>query len=43
MAKRGRDAITGQFIPVSEAMRRPHTSIVETTKRSKKRRKKKEQ
>lgn len=28
--KRGRDAGSGQFIPVREAQRRPGTSIVET-------------
>ena len=31
--KRGRDAITGQFIPVKEAKRRKKTAIVETVKR----------
>jgi hypothetical protein len=32
MAKRkiGRDAITGEFIPVEEARRRPTTTTVET-------------
>lgn len=28
--KRGRDAKTGQFIPVKEAKRRPNTTVVET-------------
>jgi len=28
--KIGRDARTGQFIPVSEAIRRPSTTVVET-------------
>lgn len=35
-SKRGRDAKTGQFIPVSEAKRRPNTTVVETIKRRKK-------
>lgn len=30
--KIGRDAKTGQFIPVSEAIKRPATTIVETIK-----------
>jgi hypothetical protein len=30
--KIGRDAITGQFIPVKEAIRRPSTTVVETIK-----------
>lgn len=33
--KRGRDAGTGQFIPVKVAERRPRTAIVETFKRDK--------
>lgn len=33
--KRGRDAGNGQFIPVSVAIARPKTSIVETVKKSK--------
>ena len=32
----GRDARTGQFIPVREAIRRPSTTVVETVKNSKK-------
>lgn len=35
MAKRGRDARTGQFIPVSEAKKRPATTVVETVKKQK--------
>ena len=31
-AKRGRDAKTGEFIPVREAKRRPTTTVVETVK-----------
>lgn len=31
--KIGRDAKTGEFIPVSEARRRPGTTVVETIKR----------
>ena len=31
--KIGRDAKTGRFIPVSEAKRRPKTTVVETIKR----------
>ncbi len=31
----GRDARTGQFIPVKEAIRRPSTTVVETTKKGK--------
>jgi len=31
--KRGRDAITGQFIKVKEAERRKRTAIVETVKK----------
>ena len=31
--KIGRDAKTGEFIPVSEAKRRPNTTVVETMKR----------
>jgi len=33
--KIGRDARTGQFIPVREAERRPSTTVVETVKRKK--------
>ena len=33
--KIGRDARTGQFIPVREAERRPSTTVVETIKRPK--------
>jgi len=32
--KVGRDAKNGQFIPVSEAKRRPSTTVVETIKKS---------
>ena len=35
-AKRGRDAKTGEFIPVDEAKRRKGTAIVETVKPKKK-------
>lgn len=35
--KRGRDAKTGEFISVSEARRRPGTTVVETIKPPKKR------
>ena len=38
MGKIGRDARTGQFIPVREALRRPATTVVETTKSPKKKR-----
>jgi hypothetical protein len=31
--KIGRDAKTGQFIPVKEAVRRPNTTVVETIKK----------
>lgn len=31
--KIGRDARTGEFIPVKEALRRPSTTVVETIKR----------
>lgn len=31
--KIGRDAKTGQFIPVKEAQRRPKTTVVETIKK----------
>ena len=31
--KIGRDARTGQFIPVKEAQRRPSTTVVETLKK----------
>lgn len=31
--KIGRDAETGEFIPVKEAIKRPKTTIVETIKR----------
>ena len=34
--KIGRDASTGQFIPVKEAERRKATAVVETIKRKKK-------
>lgn len=34
MSKIGRDARTGQFIPVSKARARPATSVVETIKRT---------
>lgn len=34
--ERGRDAGTGQFIPVREAERRPKTTVVETYKVGKK-------
>jgi len=30
MSKVGRDAKTGEFIPVKEALRRPMTTVVET-------------
>lgn len=30
--KIGRDARTGEFIPVSEAIRRPSTTVIETIK-----------
>jgi len=30
--KIGRDAITGKYIPVKEAQRRPRTTVVETVK-----------
>jgi len=33
--KIGRDAKTGQFIPVKEAQRRPKTTVVETIRRGK--------
>jgi hypothetical protein len=32
--KIGRDARTGQFIPVKEAERRPSTTVVETIKKN---------
>jgi len=32
-SKIGRDARTGQFIPVKEALRRPSTTVVETLKK----------
>lgn len=35
--KIGRDASSGQFIPVKEAQRRPKTTVVETIKRPTKR------
>ena len=35
MAKRGRDAGTGRFIPVEVAKNRPKTAIVETFKTDK--------
>ncbi len=31
----GRDAKTGEFIPVKEAKRRPSTTVVETIKKKK--------
>jgi hypothetical protein len=31
--KIGRDASTGQFIPVEKAKKRPSTTVIETTKR----------
>lgn len=34
--KIGRDAKTGEFIPVKEAERRPKTTVVETIKKPKK-------
>lgn len=34
MAKIGRDAKTGLFIPVSEAKKHPNTTVVETIKKS---------
>ena len=34
--KIGRDARTGQFIPVKVAIRRPSTTVVETIKKSSK-------
>lgn len=33
--KIGRDAKTGEFIPVKEAKRRPKTTVIETIKRKK--------
>ena len=33
---RGRDARTGQFIPLKEAERRPATTVIETFKKKKK-------
>jgi len=33
--KVGRDAKTGQFIPVKEAVKRPSTTVVETIKKGK--------
>jgi hypothetical protein len=33
-AKIGRDAKTGEFIPVKDALGRPNTTVVETIKRS---------
>jgi hypothetical protein len=38
MAKIGRDARTGQFISVRDAQRRPSTTVVETIKPPKKKR-----
>lgn len=35
MAKIGRDAKTGKFIPVKEAIKRPSKAVVETIKKSK--------
>jgi hypothetical protein len=34
--KIGRDAKTGEFIPVKEAKRRPNTAVIETIKTPKK-------
>lgn len=34
-SKIGRDAKTGQFIPVTEAKKRPGTTVVETIKKGK--------
>ena len=34
--KIGRDAKTGEFIPVKEAKKRPNTTVVETIKTGKK-------
>lgn len=34
--KIGRDAKTGQYIPVKEAVKRPNTTVVETVKTPKK-------
>ena len=34
--KIGRDARTGEFIPVKEAKRRPSTTVIETIKTQKK-------
>lgn len=31
-SKRGRDAKTGQFVPISVAKRRPATTVIETIK-----------
>lgn len=31
--KRGRDARTGHFVPLSEAKRRPGSTVIETIKR----------
>lgn len=36
--KIGRDAKTGQFIPVKEAIKRPKTTVVETIKKGGKKR-----
>ncbi|MEA5452947.1 hypothetical protein VB780_30530 [Leptolyngbya sp. CCNP1308] len=33
--KIGRDAKTGQFIPVAEAKKRPNTTVIETVKKNK--------
>jgi len=38
--KVGRDAKTGEFIPVKEAQRRPNTTVVETIKKPTKPKKK---
>lgn len=32
--KRGRDAKTGQFIPIKESVRHPSTTVVETVKQT---------
>ncbi|WP_275125745.1 hypothetical protein [Vibrio fluvialis] len=37
--KVGRDAITGKFIPVAEARKRPDTTVIETIKIGKKKNK----
>lgn len=37
--KRGRDADSGQFIPIEEAKRKPKTSVIETIPKPKKKKK----